>query len=202
MGLEATCVGRFGGKVGTGKAHLEQAELTFRGEFRLRIPLKDVKSAEARKGVLTVVFPDGVAAFALGKEAEKWALKMRYPRGRLDKLGVKPGHRIAVIGVDDTAFREELATRTDDVSSGKPRKESDVIVVALSKTSELPRLKALREAIKSNGAIWVVWPKGRKEFREDDVRAYGPTAGLVDVKVMSFSDTLSGLKMVIPLKDR
>ena len=50
--------------------------------------------------------------------------------------------------------------------------------------------------------IWVVWAKGRKEFREDDVRAYGPTAGLVDVKVMSFSDVLSGLKLVIPVKDR
>jgi hypothetical protein len=48
----------------------------------------------------------------------------------------------------------------------------------------------------------VVWPKGRKEFREDDVRAFGPKAGLVDVKVMAFSDTLSGLKMVIPVKER
>ena len=70
------------------------------------------------------------------------------------------------------------------------------------RTKDLPRLEALRAAIKKNGAIWVVWTKGRKEFREDDVRADGPTAGLVDVKVMSFSDTLSGLKMVIPVKER
>jgi hypothetical protein len=66
----------------------------------------------------------------------------------------------------------------------------------------LSRLTALREQIVPNGMIWVVWPKGRKDFREDDVRAHGPTAGLVDVKVMSFSDTLSGLKLVIPVKDR
>ena len=41
-----------------------------------------------------------------------------------------------------------------------------------------------------------MWPKGRKEFREDDVRAAGPSVGLVDVKVVAFSETLSGLKMM------
>ena len=35
--------------------------------------------------------------------------------------------------------------------------------------------------------------------REDDIRHFSPTVGLVDVKVMSFSDELSGLKLVIPL---
>lgn len=34
------------------------------------------------------------------------------------------------------------------------------------------------------------------------MRAYGPRAGLVDVKVVSVSDTLSGLKMMIRREDR
>jgi len=138
----------------------------------------------------------------LGKDAEKWALKIRYPRGRLDKLGIKPGMRVAVVGLDDAELLAELLERTGDVKAGRPKLETDAILVALAKTADLPKLKALRTSIKKNGMIWVVWPKGRKEFREDDVRAYGPTAGLVDVKVMSFSDTLSGLKLVIPIKDR
>src|SRR5260221_7752450 len=33
------------------------------------------------------------------------------------------------------------------------------------------------------------WPKGQKAFREDHVRAAGPAAGLVDVKVVSFTST-------------
>ena len=102
----------------------------------------------------------------------------------------------------DEAFVAELEERTPDVASTRPKKDSDMIVVGMSRRADLARLKALRRTIKKNGMIWVVWPKGRKEFREDDVRAYGPAAGLVDVKVMSFPDTLSGLKMVIPLKDR
>jgi hypothetical protein len=72
----------------------------------------------------------------------------------------------------------------------------------MSAKSDLARLDALREQIKPEGGIWVVWPKGRKEFREDDVRAAGPSMGLVDIKVVAFSETLSALKMVIPLKLR
>jgi hypothetical protein len=68
--------------------------------------------------------------------------------------------------------------------------------------ASLPRLKELRPSLQPAGAIWVLWPKGRKEFREDDIRAFGPEAGLVDVKVVAFSETLSGLKMVIPVAQR
>ena len=50
--------------------------------------------------------------------------------------------------------------------------------------------------------IWAVWPKGRKKLREDDVRGYALAQGLVDVKVVSFSETLSGLKLMIPRKLR
>jgi hypothetical protein len=202
MGEDATCDVRRGRKRETVKVHLEPNELRIGGSLAERIPIGAIKSSEAKGGELTVVWTGGKAVLALGKDAEKWALKIRYPKSRLDKLGIKPGLRVAVVGLDDPAFRKELAERTKDVTEGGPRAETDVVVVAMTKPADLARLKNLRESIKKNGAIWVVWPKGRKEFREDDVRAFGPKAGLVDVKVMAFSDTLSGLKMVIPVKER
>ena len=202
MGLEKTCEVRHGGKSVTATAHLEPAELRLRGPLELSIPTGDMKSAEARAGVLHVKWPGGTVDLVLGPDAEKWALQIRYPRGRLDKLGIKPGMRVAVVGLDDSEFLAELRERTSDVSTSRPKKDTDAIVVALGKTADLPRLKTLRAAIKKNGMIWTVWTKGRKEFREDDVRAYALSEGLVDVKVMSFSDTLSGLKLVIPVKDR
>lgn len=202
MGLEATCEASFGKQRSQGRAHLEPERLDFRGDFRLRIPIKAVKSVEARKGDLRVEWPEGVATFRLGAEAEKWALKLRYPRSLLDKLGVKPGARIAVVGAFEPHFLADLAGRTTDVSKSRAKKDSDLLFVALSAKSGLARLGALRERIKPEGAIWVVWPKGRKEFREDDVRAAGPSLGLVDVKVVALSETLSALKMVIPVKLR
>jgi hypothetical protein len=199
MGLEAACRARYGKKASEGKAQLETSDLLFRGAFRLQIPLKDVTSVEAKSGELVVVWPEGEAAFALGKDAEKWALKVRYPRGLLDKLGVKPGARVAVVGDLPGDFLKDLGGRTDDVTRGRPKKDTDLVFVAMADPKDLGRLAALRAAIKPAGGIWIVWPKGRRAFREDDVRAAGPRAGLVDVKVVSFSDTLSGLKMVIPV---
>jgi hypothetical protein len=202
MGLEATCEASFGKQRGQGKAHLEPERLEFRGDFRLRIPVKAVKSVEARKGELRVEWSEGVATFRLGPQAEAWALKIRYPRSRLDKLGVKPRSRVAVLGSFEPFFLAELSDRTSDVAKGRPKKDSDLVFVAMSAKGDLARLRALRVTIKPEGGIWVVWPKGRKEFTEDDVRAMGPSVGLVDVKVVAFSDTLSALKMVIPVKLR
>ena len=119
-------------------------------------------------------------------------------RPLLDKLGVKPGLKVCVLGLDDRAFLQQLHERSVDVSS-RPRKDSDLIFLYMDDRRDLPRLTALRRSLKPAGALWVLWPKGRKEFREDDIRAFGPEAALVDVKVVAFSPTLSALKMVIPL---
>ena len=201
MGLEAECTARFGKRKGPGKARLEEKELWFRGAFALRIPLAGA-TAEAKKDQLHVTFAEGTAVFELGAAAEKWALKIRYPRELLDKLGVKADSRVAVIGLEDGGFLRDLRARTADVSEGKPRSGSSLVFVYMDKRDDLRRLTALRKSIRPDGAIWVLWPKGRKELREDDVRAAGPKAGLVDVKVVSFSEALSGLKLMIPKKLR
>src|SRR5262249_35924477 len=121
------------------------------------------------------------------------AVKLRYPRPLLDKLGVRPGARMAVLGAFASSFLSDLAGRASDVSRTRPRKDTDLVFVAMHDRRDLARLRTLRASLKPEGAIWVVWPKGRKEFREDDVRAAGPEAGLVDVKVVAFSDELSAL---------
>ena len=120
-------------------------------------------------------------------------------RTRTEKLGVKPGLRVAVIGLKDPEFMEELKEAGARVSARSGPGPFDMIVLRLDSTSDLPLLLDAKKRIVPNGMLWAVWPKGRKEFREDDIRHFGPQAGLVDVKVMAFSDILSGLKLVIPL---
>ena len=65
MGSEINCSMKFGGKVFKGKALLETDELIFRGEHRLTIPFKKMKSVEANDGELRVFFEDGIASFVL-----------------------------------------------------------------------------------------------------------------------------------------
>jgi len=123
-------------------------------------------------------------------------------RSRLDKLGIKPGMRVALVDLDDAAFRRELRDRTDDVTEGRPRKDTDMILFAVDSPAPLRRLATLQGAIRRNGAIWVVWPKGQAHIKEDLIRAAAIAHGLVDIKVIAFSETLSGLKLVIPVARR
>ena len=136
------------------------------------------------------------------RAAKIQTLQIRYPRSRTEKLGVKPGSRVALGGLKDAAFIAEIEAAGGKVPSRIGAGPYEMVIVRLDSLSDLPLLKDARKRIVRNGMIWAVWPKGRKEFREDDIRHFGPQAGLVDVKVMSFSDELSGLKLVIPLAQR
>lgn len=202
MGLEATCKARYGRQVSLGKALLESSELIFRGEFRLKIPFPEIQSAEAKSGELHVKSAAAEAVFELGPQAEKWALKIRNPKSLLDKLGVKPDSRVAVLGVRDEPFLRDLAARTADLSQRKAKKETDMIFLAAQTREALEQLGPLQSFLKPNGAIWVVYPKGRKDISQNDVMAASKASGLVDVKVAGFSDTHTALKVVIPVSKR
>lgn len=78
----------------------------------------------------------------------------------------------------------------------------DVVVWALDEAADLARLAALIDRIRPAGALWAVWPKGRKELNENHIRDAALGAGLVDVKVARFSATHSALKLVIPKAKR
>ena len=203
MGSESQCTVHFDGKRSEGKALLETDHLIFRGTIRLNIPRKAITKAEADAGTLRVTFPDGTAAFELGPSAAKWAEKIRNPPSLLDKLGVKPDMRVAVLGVDDDAFLEQLAEHTSDIARRTPKKDTDVIVFGANSVTDLSRLEKLRGYLTPAGAIWVVHTKGKgAAFKDVDVFAAAKQAGLVDVKVAAFSTTHTAEKLVVPVKLR
>jgi len=203
MGAEASCNVTFKNRTTTGKARLETDVLEFRSpELRLSIPFKQMKNVTSRGQTLFVTFALGAASFDLGPAAAKWADRIRHPRSRLDKLGVKPAWRASAIGVSDRTFLKELKQSVAYLSIGRVAKESDAIFFGATKAAELARLERLRSALKPNGAIWVVRPKGRPEISERAVMAAGKAAGLVDVKVVAFSPSHTAEKFVIPVSAR
>ena len=203
MGSESRCTVHFDRQRSEGKALLETEQLIFRGEFRLVIPRKAITEVDAKDGTLRVTFPDGTARFELGPTAAKWAEKIRNPPSLLDKLGVKPGMRVAVLGVDDPSFLAQLAERTGDVARRRPKRDTAMIVYGADAVTDLARLPDLRACLTPAGAIWVVHTKGKgAAFKDVDVFAAAKKAGLVDVKVASFSPTHTAEKLVIPVKAR
>lgn len=196
MGLEARCMARYKRQSSEGLARLETADLQFRGDFRLRIPFAEIRSVKAARGVLRVESAEGVASFELGAAAETWALKIRYPKPVIEKLGVKPGQRVSVLGVEDKAFLRDAGARAE-VVIGRAQAGSHLIFFAAQKVADLERLAKLKGSIQADGAIWVVWKKGVPTLKEDHVRAAALPIGLVDVKVVAFSETHSALKLMI-----
>jgi hypothetical protein len=121
-------------------------------------------------------------------------------RPLIDKLGVRPGARVALIDIDDAEFRRLLAERTQDITEGEPLTESDLVFVGVDDGSGLLQLPFLRQRIVPGGAIWVVSRKGRAAtVRDIEVIEAARAFGLVDNKVVSFSATHTSLRLVIPL---
>jgi predicted molibdopterin-dependent oxidoreductase YjgC len=185
MGQDIKCRVDFGKESSLGKALLETSELVFRGDFRLKIPFAGIRDMQVSAGRLAVQFENGSAVFHLGDAAEKWASRIRNPPSRLDKLGVKPGTKVKLIGRHDADFRRELTSRGAVTTRSKP----DLVFLAVNNKEELVEL-----AYQSDGAVWIVYPKGIEAITQNDVIKAGRAAGLIDIKVCGFSPTHTALK--------
>jgi hypothetical protein len=203
MGDEAKCTAQVGRTKVTGKARLEAGTLEFRGpDIRVSIPLNEITTAIASNGALAVRSKGASISLELGAAAEKWASKIQHPRSRFEKLGVKPEWRVSAVGVDDETFLQELGRAVAELSIGRVLDRSDAIFFGATKASQLSRVEKLKASLNPNGALWIIRPKGRQEISEASVMAAGKAAGLVDVKVVSFSATHTAEKFVIPVRDR
>lgn len=127
-------------------------------------------------------------------------MERTYTTPQLDKLGVRPGMRVALLDVQDEEIRPLLRDRTSDVTDGWPLPDTDIVFLGADDTAALEPLRELARRIRPNGAIWVVSRKGRAAtLRDFEVIAAAKAASLVDNKVVSFSATHTALRLVIPV---
>ena len=121
----------------------------------------------------------------------------------LDRLGVKPGSKVAIVHLEDSEFVKLLRQRTGDVVIGKPHTTCDIVFMGANDMGDLGRLKEAKGWIEPNGAVWVIRQKGPDApLRDTDLIGAGLAAGLVDNKIASFSDTHGAMRFVFRLRDR
>ena len=119
------------------------------------------------------------------------------------KLGIKPGHRVLVLGAP-----EGFALDVEDVSlRTTARGPADVIVSFHDRRAELARrMPKLRSLMEPAAGLWIAWPKRSSgvptDLTEDVVRELALANVLVDNKVCAIDETWSGLRLVIRLRDR
>ncbi len=182
-GREAPCTLRFGERVGEGTAYLDTDALVLRQERRLAVPVSDLTVVETADGHVEVTFPGGTAVLHLDGASQRWTETLcRGPRSRLDRLGVKPGQCVAVVGTVEEGFLGELRGRAAVVVTGRSVPAgADIIFLAANQREELGRVPGLAHCLASGGVLWVIRPRAGREIGEQDVavscRAAGMTAG-------------------------
>jgi hypothetical protein len=120
------------------------------------------------------------------------------------KLGIKPGHRVALLGAPNSF---ELALPDDVKVRRRAGGKTDVIVTFHTARAELERrLPALRAMMDPAAGLWIAWPKRASkiptDITEDVLREIALPTGLVDNKVCAIDETWSGLRLVIRREHR
>ena len=123
------------------------------------------------------------------------------------KLGIKDDFRAALLHVPDDV-KTELRDAFEKCRIQRITNQYLDFIFLFAKSRAglelelLPATKALAPA----GMLWISWPKKSSgvatDLTGDVVRQSGLDAGLVDVKVCAVTDVWSGLKFVIPVRNR
>ncbi len=123
------------------------------------------------------------------------------------KLGYKEGFKIRLAHPPDYYF-ELFADFPENILIMNDKKTKKNLIHYFTKQAK--ELHAdilnLRNEIEQSGMIWISWPKKASkiptDITEDLIRDLALKNGLVDVKVCAVDEIWSGLKLVIPVKDR
>jgi len=126
------------------------------------------------------------------------------------KLGIKDGFRVVLLHVPGEV-RAELCDalgkcRVQRIGGNSDDEFDLIFLFANSRAGLSPDLIPAAKALAPAGMLWISWPKKSSgvptDLTEDVIRQNGLAAGLVDVKVCAVTEVWSGLKFVIPVKDR
>ncbi|XOV94230.1 MAG: DUF3052 domain-containing protein [Bacteroidota bacterium] len=123
------------------------------------------------------------------------------------KLGLKEGFIARLINQPEHYFNlfNMLPGGITFIDDQIPKKHF-IHYFTTSSTNLANDLAPLINEILQDGMIWISWPKKSSGISTDCdgniVREIGLKSGLVDIKICAIDETWSGLKFVIPLKNR
>jgi Protein of unknown function (DUF3052) len=122
------------------------------------------------------------------------------------KLGYRAGMTVVAIGMPPEV-QELIEIGAGEIRWSVRGIDIEAAHVFATKIADLTKhLKRLKDSLQPSGFIWVSWPKRSSgmptDIGENQVRDIALRLGLVDIKVCAVTEVWSGLKLVIPVKDR
>jgi hypothetical protein len=205
VGQEIKTTLRWDGRIIEGTALLETDSLVFRGGASLTIPFSEMMSIEANSGWLELKTQRGLLLFDLGPKAESWKERIKNPKGMIEKLGLDATKKVCIVGKLAPDVRADVEASGAKVAKSARGKGFDAVFVAASAKKDLEKLPSIKEMIVDDGAIWIVYPKGKTgedELTERAVLTAGRTLQLTDNKQIKVNDELTAVRFVIPVAYR
>lgn len=123
------------------------------------------------------------------------------------KLGLKEGFAIRLANKPGYYF-DLFIDWPDNISIVANKKQKKNFIHYFTKEAKqlAKDIAGLKDEIVPDGMIWVSWPKQAAKIAtdvtEDIIRQLALANGLVDIKVCAVDEIWSGLKLVVPVKDR
>ncbi|HUE88385.1 MAG TPA: hypothetical protein VMO26_20095 [Vicinamibacterales bacterium] len=126
------------------------------------------------------------------------------------KLGLEAGMRVRLLHPPEHYWTllggKPTALSVDQLSDGSDLKADFTHLFATDPDTLEAAFATARACMLEEGLVWASWPKKssgvQTQIGRSEVMAAGKKAGLVDIKVCAVDDTWSGLKFVIPVRDR
>ncbi|MGE3107309.1 MAG: DUF3052 family protein [Phycisphaerales bacterium] len=198
MGRKAQSTMRIDGLAARCRVLLEPGELICRGGHQRTFSHALMKRLAAARGVLSFHYERSRIEIELGDAAPAWLDTIKNPRTRTQKLGVAPGMKCAALGPTGSEDLSDITAVLATQPSRRLGQGMDLVFLFAGHHDNLSRLSAIHAHLAPKGAVWVLWPKGRKDFAHEHVVAAAKAAGLVQTKSIGFSPALSGLRLVRP----
>lgn len=123
------------------------------------------------------------------------------------KLGIKEGFKIRLVNHPGYYFKLFDDFPNNVIIEIDKKIKKNLIHFFTKDALELnDNIVLLKNEIEVDGMIWISWPKKASkiltDITEDTIRNLALKNGLVDIKVCAIDEIWSGLKLVIPVKDR
>jgi hypothetical protein len=199
MGLERTIPVTSNGRDVLTKVLVEADHLLIGKPFSRRLDAAAIRAMLLEGDRLVFPDVDGALILTFGAEAARIAERLRQPKSRFDKLGVKSGSTVLLLGWDDAALRQEFAlhgVKAQAAAEVSDHLAADVIFIEANSLGRLDILAQLRQA-QPKAVVWVVSHKGKLLTLSDrEVMAAADRQNYVSTKVVAYDETRTALRFV------
>ena len=118
-------------------------------------------------------------------------------RSLIEKLGVRPDHRVCAIDVTAAEFLTLLENAVEQATARALHGKYDIVFLQIDGVRALEKIARAADHLEPTGVLWIIHPKGKGASPPDsEVRAAGLATGLVDNKISAYNETHTATRYV------